>query len=262
MGWLSDPWVVGIGGGVLSGLVVALISRYLLGKRENREYVQKVIAANLELVYAIRSGIPEGTIPAREVVDALTNATARKYGVSATDLYGPAEIAEELTKEIMDSSFISSGKKAEYCTQLAALAQPPLPPVPSAPQPPPATAEVPSFTLSEYRRRSTTMISILAGILTMTMTAMVAGLEAIRGERLWGLRELFGLLLPAVVVLISVLMTMYAYMLLRQTVRRRIEAATFRPLFAVRNVAGERPRAEEKRDAHSGSSTGLTGRSS
>ena len=122
---LTNVWVVGIGTGILSGLLVRMGRAGFLSKRENRKY-QKVIGANREVIYAIRPGIPEGQIPSREVVQALTNSTARRAGVSPSDLYKPNEIAEELIKEVMDSSFLPSAKKSEYCTQLAALrSQPP-----------------------------------------------------------------------------------------------------------------------------------------
>lgn len=121
MSWLSNAWVVGIGTGLLSGLLVTWIARLFLSKRDDREYQQKVLGANHEIVYALRPGISEGEIPDREIVVALAHATARKYDVAEADLYSPTAIAEELIKEVMDSSFLSAAKKREYCTQLAPL---------------------------------------------------------------------------------------------------------------------------------------------
>lgn len=121
MNWLNSPWVVGIGGGILSGLVVAWISRMLLSKREDRERQQKVQAANRELIFAIRPGISEGVLPSPGIVDALIESTGRRYGVNSWELYGPAEIAEELTKDVMDSSFLSAKAKFDYCERLIAL---------------------------------------------------------------------------------------------------------------------------------------------
>jgi len=219
MNWLNNSWVVGIGGGILSGLVVTWISRYLLGKRENREYLQKVLGANRELIYTIRPGISEGVIPSQEVVVALINSTARKYSVSPGDLYGPPEIAEELTKEVMDSSFISSAKKAEHCSQLASLVQK----VPSLihEEPEPAKAaekeQAASQTLSEYRRRTTTMISMMAGILAATMTFMVSFMGISKNV----IRGPFEIVFPTVATLLTIVVTMYAYLIFRQSQKRR-----------------------------------------
>lgn len=111
MSWYSNPWVVGIIGSIPGGFLVNWLTGLVLRKKENREYLQKVIGANREVIYAVRPGISEGEIPSREVMNSLRNATARRYGVDPSDLYSGPEIAEELTKEVMDSSFISSSQK-------------------------------------------------------------------------------------------------------------------------------------------------------
>ena len=118
---LNNAWVIGIGGGILSGLIVTGITRYFFSKKDNREYSQKVATANQEIIYALRPGISEGHIPASEILDALANSTSRKYRVARVDVYQPKQIAEEMIKEIMDSSFISSDTKKNYCETLAHL---------------------------------------------------------------------------------------------------------------------------------------------
>jgi uncharacterized membrane protein len=158
-------------------------------------------------------------IPSRQVVIALVNSTARRYAVAAGDLYGPQEIAEELIKEVMDSSFISSAKKAEHCAQLATLFQ-------GAPAETieettvrVAAAESVSHTISEYRRRTTTMVSMMAGILTATMTLMVSFMQISKVN----IKGPFEILFPTVVALLSIIVTMYAYLIFRQSQRRRME---------------------------------------
>jgi len=118
---LNNAWVVGIGGGILSGLLVTLITRYIFSKKDDKEYIQKLATVNKEVVYALRPGISEGHIPDEEVLSSLINATARKYKVARDDVFRPKQIAEELIKEIMDSSFISSETKKNYCETLAHL---------------------------------------------------------------------------------------------------------------------------------------------
>lgn len=121
MDFFSNPWVVGIGGGVLSGLLVTLITRYLFSKRERREYLQKVATANNEIIYAIRPAIAEKVIPSNEMLEALFSATARKYSVDESDLYSKASLANELIKEVMDNTFLSSQQKVEFCSLLSSL---------------------------------------------------------------------------------------------------------------------------------------------
>ncbi|MER8846036.1 hypothetical protein [Mesorhizobium australicum] len=89
--------------------------------QSKKETERKIAGANQEITLAVRQGIPEGRIASQPVLDALIKATARKHGLQANDLYGAGEIAQDLIKEVMDSSFISAEAKEEYCRRLADL---------------------------------------------------------------------------------------------------------------------------------------------
>ncbi len=119
--FLSNPWIVGIGGGIISGFIVTLITRYLYGRKEQREYKQRVETANNEIIYTLRPTIAEKTIPAPEILDALFTATARRYRVNISDLLSKDELVSELMKEIMDNSFLSSNQKVEFCSLLSKM---------------------------------------------------------------------------------------------------------------------------------------------
>lgn len=121
---IDNPWFVGIVGGILSGVAVTWISRFIFSKRDSREYAQKVAAVNREVIYSVRPGISEGSIPEPAVLWALLSATCRKYSVADSDAYNVQQISEELVKEVMDSSFISSATKQDYCTKLMQMRQP------------------------------------------------------------------------------------------------------------------------------------------
>jgi hypothetical protein len=127
MNVLDNPWFVGIVGGILSGIAATWLSRLLFSKRDSREYAQKVAAVNREVIYSVRPGISEGNISGSKVLTALIASTSRKYGVTVSDAYSVHQISEELVKEVMDSSFISSATKNDYCAKLLAMqiAEPP-----------------------------------------------------------------------------------------------------------------------------------------
>jgi hypothetical protein len=121
MSWLDNAWVVGIGSGIPSGLLVTILLNFTSKRKRDREYQQQISSANREVIFSIRAGIPEGSLPSREVVVALINSTARRYEIESDELYQPREIAEELIKEVMDSSFLSATRKSEYCAALIPL---------------------------------------------------------------------------------------------------------------------------------------------
>jgi len=121
----TNPWIIGIGGGTVSGLVVFVITRVIFGRRENREYHQKVLAANRELLHGLRPTVAENQIPERNVIEAMHASTARRFGVMCKDMASIDELVEDLTMEVMESSFISSQVKAEFCQKISSLLERP-----------------------------------------------------------------------------------------------------------------------------------------
>ncbi|MBU1699374.1 MAG: hypothetical protein KJ970_11085 [Candidatus Eisenbacteria bacterium] len=202
--WLNNPWVVGIGGGILSGILVTIVSRTILSRRDRREYYQKLLSANREVIYAIRPGISEGCIPDKHVVESLLSATARKYSIERKDLYDPGQISEELMKEVMDSSFISASTKQQYCEQLESLTTEETHVVegsiPETDQRPKHRSE-----LEEYRSRMVTMMSVMLGLMTTIMTILLLFQNQLREDAISSTSETFKIFLPMVAAIITAL---------------------------------------------------------
>jgi len=196
--WLNNPWVIGIVG----GLIVTAISRYLFSRRDNKEYRQKVVTANQEILYAVRPGVSEGKIASVEVLDSLLTATASKYGVEKDDLYRPSEISNHLIKEVMDSSFISVELKQQYCDALAALKVTRIQKEKGELQQP--EREKPeAATISEYREKLVTMLSMMLGIITTIMTVLVVFLDKIK----IGLDKDISVVMPTIAAMVAILVS-------------------------------------------------------
>jgi hypothetical protein len=121
--WFNNAWVVGIGGGILSGLVVAYLSQLIFNGKSKSEYIRNANSANIEILHAIRGGIAEDEIPDRFIVNDIIASSARKYSVRTEDVFGGVEIRQELNKEIMDSYLISPKLRTQYCSRIARLTQ-------------------------------------------------------------------------------------------------------------------------------------------
>lgn len=202
----NNSWVVGVGGGILSGLIVTLITRYLFSKKDNKEYAQKILTVNREVVYALRPGISEGHIPDNEVLSSLINATARKYKVERADTYQAKQIAEELIKEIMDSSFISAETKKNYCETLAHLVNT------EKFEALPAAVTVERLSIeSEFRKKQNERISTVLGI-TAAMGTMVVALTTVINKPAISspFKDLIGIALPTITILASVMIATVA----------------------------------------------------
>jgi len=216
---LNNPWVIGIGGGLLSGLLVTLITRYLFSKRDNREYMQKVVTANQEILYAIRPGISEGVIPANDVLKFLISATALKYGVDAQDLHTSTSFADVLVKEVMDTSFLAASAKADFCQKLAQL----------RPQQEPSQASLATVEersrditrLSDYRHRMVTRMSFMMGVMAAAMTVVFGLSELFDGPRLGIGSKDVTLLNPSVTMIAVAMVATYAMWMFRFLERKR-----------------------------------------
>lgn len=201
MNMFNNPWVVGIAGGILSGLVVAWITRKIFSKRDNREYFQKVHAANQEVLYAIRPGISEEKIPTVEVIKHLISATARKYSVESSSMLTLSEISSELIKEVMDSSFISAQTKQDFCERLSALTEQVL-----ASRTESLSVKSEAEISSRYRRQLVGVMAAMTGVMTS-----IAAIVSFKGEgiSLSNPENTIFIVLPAAVaVAIAILSTM------------------------------------------------------
>lgn len=113
--FFTNPWVIGISTGILSGLIVFFITNKLFARKANKEYIQRINLANNELIYGIRPLIVEQKLPALEILDSTFRATAKKYSVKIEDLMSKEDIADYLIKEIIENSFLNAERKLEFC---------------------------------------------------------------------------------------------------------------------------------------------------
>ncbi|EHU0376662.1 hypothetical protein R6I31_003667 [Vibrio cholerae] len=129
--------------------------------------------------------------------------------VERDDVYQPKQIAEELIKEIMDSSFISSETKKNYCETLAHLVTKEK-----------TTDAILSLRVertsieSEYRQKQTERMSAMLGV-TAAMGTMAVALSTVLDKPTLSspIKELINITLPTVTVLASVLLATIAMLI-------------------------------------------------
>lgn len=209
---------IGIAGGILSGIFVALITRVIFSRRDSREYALKLGTANREVIDAIRPGISEGVIPSLQVVESMIAATARRYGVNTKEMLTPKEMTEDLIKAVMDSEFVSVKMKSEFCEQLAKLA----PNIEVTPrEETKRMATMPAVV--EYRERTLTFFSVMVGLMAALMTLAISLYQMRFGTGLWAN---FTILLPTIVATFTVIVSGYFWIFSRLMDTRRSKADT------------------------------------
>jgi hypothetical protein len=118
---LNNSWFTGIVAGVISSLLVYYLTDFLLKKKVNKEYLQKITLANNEILYTLRPLIVQQKIPSKQILNSLFEATSRKYGVKLTDVYSLEMLVDDLTKEVMDNVFLPAEQKYAFCKSINEL---------------------------------------------------------------------------------------------------------------------------------------------
>lgn len=210
---LSNQWVVGIGGGILSGLTVSFIVHLIFSRKENREYLQKVLSANREVLFSLRPLITESAFPSVGVIDALIAATSRRYLVKKEDMSSAVQFFDDLIKEVMDSSFVPHKKKSDFCTHLIELKIE----ATATTQPQPIAAEAMSLSMSR-REAMVNILSLAIGLMVM-FTTFIFTFGAPQAHLFLNSNPFSLVLLPFGVALVGLLLTvalMYIFKVLER----------------------------------------------
>lgn len=208
MDLISNPWVIGIGTGFISGLLVYWITNLIVHKKVNKEYQQSLRAANNEILYTIRPLIVDKVLPPIPVVRSLLGATARKYNVNQKDLYTIGLLVDDLTKEVLENPFLTSEVRMSYCTVLLQLVNEELKDISDQ------EIEVKSNRTSESQINSMSFF-LAFSVAIVTMLGFALSIE--KGS----LYQVDNILLP-IPLIIGVLMSLAAIMLLGLKIMRLV----------------------------------------
>ena len=78
LAFLQNPWVVGIGGGIVSGIIVYFITSWLYKRKDNSKYLEQISRANLDIIQALKPYVAERGLPEKEIVDAIADVSAKQ----------------------------------------------------------------------------------------------------------------------------------------------------------------------------------------
>lgn len=161
--FVNNTWFVSIIGGLIVTAASGLATRIFLNRREAKDYQRAVDLANAEIVRSVRPSISEKALPPRNVIKSVIAATGRKYGVDPKDVYGIAEVVDELVNEVMASSFISAQTKVDYCASLSTLK---VVPESEIPKPPASKPSKPWIRVTREDEVLTATISVLVATMS------------------------------------------------------------------------------------------------
>jgi len=114
LSFLSNQWVVGIGAGIISGIIVYFTTRWLFGRKDNSKHIEQITLANEEIIRVLRPYVAEEGLPNKDIVNAILSSTARKYNLQQNEVYSIRVVCEDLIKETLENVYVSCSKKQEY----------------------------------------------------------------------------------------------------------------------------------------------------
>lgn len=120
----DNAWVIGVLGGIISGLAVYFITTFIEKIKNQKEYIKRVQLANDNLITLLKKevGYGIGNI-SNQLISSMIDSISLKYKVKATDLYNIYEICQLLIYDIMDTSFVVSDNKRQYYQKLELIAE-------------------------------------------------------------------------------------------------------------------------------------------
>ena len=159
MNFLYNPWFIGIGGGIVSSLIVFFVTRAISNRKGNKEYLQRIKTANNEILYSVRPLVIDKRIPTSEIISAIRSSVSRRYGVRIEDLITDQSLYNDLVSEIMTNAFLSSEQKNEFCDLLK----------PTKANNPGVVEYIEKFSIQEKNYAVSRYVSMLLAIISFAM---------------------------------------------------------------------------------------------
>lgn len=118
MNFLTNPWFVGIIGGIISGIIVFFITGIIVNKINKKDYYKSVEEVNLKISKMLIMSISENKIPSSYVIDSLLSSLAKRYKVQKKDINSVEETYNDLITELFETNFIPIDKKQNLAESL------------------------------------------------------------------------------------------------------------------------------------------------
>lgn len=215
---LSNAWVVGICGSIISSIIMYLITTGLLHRKEKREHIKQIDSANMDVIRSLRPYVAEKGLPDKEIIDALIISTARGYKLKTEELYSIHIICEELIREVIENVYVSMEKKQCYTKQLEEYLQ--------GLQSDQGSSQLISDTMIEvsnenrYQDRFTTLMGYIAATLTSFITFTTLFFRA-STEELESLETIRLIICLFVFIMVSVIGMICFYELFKKQSKKR-----------------------------------------
>ena len=108
---MQNDWVIGIGGGIISGIIVYYITVYVLDRKKKHDIKRNILYANNAVLDILRPYIANSGLPDKKEIQAVINSVSRQYGVKSIEMNSISVFYEELLVEFISNPYIPGEAK-------------------------------------------------------------------------------------------------------------------------------------------------------
>lgn len=114
----TNPWFIGIFGGLISGILVYFITSIIASFINKKEYNKAVQDLNFKLSGMLIMSIAEDKIPNAKMIDSISKSLARRHNVKRDDINSIEDTYDDLVRELFETNFISVERKQKLANDL------------------------------------------------------------------------------------------------------------------------------------------------
>ncbi len=113
MEFMQNAWVVGIAGGIISGIVVYYITSCVLDRKKKSEHKRNIVMANNAVLDLLRPYIANSGLPDKKQLEVIVNSVSREYRVKKSEMNPIRVFYEDLVTEFIGNLYIPDEVKKE-----------------------------------------------------------------------------------------------------------------------------------------------------
>lgn len=108
---IDNPWVVGILGGIPSGIIVWSITSLFSYFINRKHYYTKLRKINIEITNLLIMSVSEEKIPHYKIIESILESTARMNNLKIKDIKTVEQTYNDLIRAVYETNFIAIDKK-------------------------------------------------------------------------------------------------------------------------------------------------------
>ena len=111
--FLQNGWVIGIVGGIISGIIVYFITNKVLDSKKKNDYKRNIILANNEVLTILRPYIANSGLPTKQELNVIIKSVARTYNIIPDEMKTVDMFYGDLVVEFVENLYIPNNIKQD-----------------------------------------------------------------------------------------------------------------------------------------------------